>query len=312
MYEATRAYVLAGRFFKIIGLGAAKMPPVADRVFGPYFRVAFFGVPFGEKSGRTYIFRERPLTHLYELAQRLVREYEAMLGESVTLIKESGACSPDPQIASIQLTFVEPYFPKSEAQRRVTAYDKSHNVRTFFFDAPFIPGSEKVHGGLAEQWIRRTLLTVDDPMPTVWKIGHVRPENIAVHDFPPIRVAFRMIRDRVGFIANALDARDGRTVQQLLHGSLLVQVNEGPAKIAEVFLAERGKDIKYEAKLARQFVAFLGACADALHFHGAWTRDNTAFKPLQDELESGFVSLEEKLKSLLKISITAGSYHLDE
>jgi hypothetical protein len=312
LYEATRTFRLTSRFFKIIGIGAQAMPPPTERVFGPYFRVSFFGAPFGEKWGHTYIFRERPLTHLYELAQRLVREYEAMLGIAVTLIKESGECSPDPQAASIQITFVEPYFRKSESRKRVTLYDISHNVDTFFFDAPFIKDSERVHGALDEQWIRRTLLKVKAPMPSVWKVGFVPPEGIVVREFPPIRVAFRQIRDRVGFIENAYAARDARKVQQLLHGSLLVQVNEGPAKIAEVFLAKPGVDLQYEKKLGQQFVAFLNACAAALKFHGEWTRENVAFKALQDELESGFAGLEEKLMSLITMRRIGGRHQLVE
>jgi hypothetical protein len=224
-----------------------------------------------------------------------------MLGVPVTLIKESGECSPDPQAASIQITFVEPYFKKSETWKRVTPFDLSHNVSTFFFDAPFTKGSDRVHGALDQQWIRRTLLKVEDPMPSVWKVGFVPPGGIVVREFPPIRVAFRQIRDRVEFIENAFAAKDVRKVQQLLHGSLLVQVNEGPAKIAEVFLAKPGVDPKYETKLKRQFAGFLHACAAALKFHGEWTNDNVEFKALQYELEAGFAGLEQKLMSLITI-----------
>jgi hypothetical protein len=309
-YEATRTFAIAGRYFKILGIGALDMPPIADRVFGPYFRVAFFGVAFREKNGRTFIYREKPLTHLYELAQRLVQEYEAMLGTKVKLIKESGEIVEANEGPAIQITFVEPYFRKTENQKRVTLYDRTHNVSTFFFDSPFIKNSDRVHGELGEQWIKRTMLTVEAAMPSVWKVGLVKTDGIIVREFPPIRVAFRMIRDRVGFIENALEARDARKVQQLLHGSLLVMVNEGPAKIAEVFLANLGLHLKYEKKLAEQFTEFLNACWGALKFHGDWTRENVAFKALQDELEAGYVALEEKIKSLVNLKRMAGRLQL--
>jgi hypothetical protein len=312
LYEATRSFQMAGRYFKILRLSAMDLPPTADRVFGPYFRVAFFGNAFYDKNGRTFIYREKPLTHLYELAQRLVKEYETMLGVKVKLIKESGEIVGTNDGPAIQITFVEPYFRKQENDKRVTSYDISHNVQTFFFDAPFLKNSDRVHGGLEEQWIKRTMLTVEVAMPSVWKVGLVKTDGIVVREFPPIRVAFRMIRDRAAFLENALVAKDARKVQQLLHGSLLVMVNEGPAKIADVFLTKPGLDLKYEKKLAQQFVAFLNACFGALKFHGEWTRENIAFKALQDELEAGYVVIEEKVRSLVRLKRVAGKLELIE
>jgi hypothetical protein len=44
-----------------------------------------------------------------------------------------------------------------------------------------------------------------------------------------VRVAYRQLRDRVTMMERAINCRDYRKMQQLLHGSLLIQVNEGPS-----------------------------------------------------------------------------------
>jgi hypothetical protein len=73
--------------------------------------------------------------------------------------------------------------------------------------------------------------------------------------------------------------------------------------MAEVFLSLREEQdeqyAKYAEKLRGTFREFLAVCQVGLKVHGKWTNENTAFKPLQDELESGFQTLEEKLVNFL-------------
>jgi hypothetical protein len=119
----------------------------------------------------------------------------------------------------------------------------------------------------------------------------------------PVRVAYRQLQSRVDMMDKAVAAGDNRQIQQLLHGSLLVQVNEGPSKMAEVFLAVKSDDEsynKYAEKLRGSFRAFLEVNKRGLAKHGLYVREVPAFRILQDELESGYVSLEEKLADFIK------------
>jgi hypothetical protein len=121
-------------------------------------------------------------------------------------------------------------------------------------------------------------------------------------EFMPVCVAYRQLRTRVTMMETACQTHDYRQIQQLLHGSLLVQVNEGPSKMAEVFLAEPAPDDNYRKwanKLRLTFGNFLAVNEKGLRLHAKWTKENTAFRPLQDELESGFTSLAEKLAKYL-------------
>jgi hypothetical protein len=271
----------------------ACIPAEQDRLFGHYFRVTFYGVSFGDLHKKTYVYREKGLTHLYDLSNRLVQEYSEILQQPVELIKESEVKNMDPNVTAIQITFVEPYVPKQEAKG---AFDIYHGIAKFYFDTPFTKGTA-VHGSLGEQWLRRTLLTVNQTMPSI--VTLVMVADMQVKEFQPARVAFRQLRDRTRAIENALAVGDFRKMQQLLHGSLLVQVNEGPSKMAEVFLSKLGGDEKYERKLDIQFREFLRVNTMAVAAHGKWAEDNPAFKALQDELEAGLMSLGDKLRYCL-------------
>jgi hypothetical protein len=73
--------------------------------------------------------------------------------------------------------------------------------------------------------------------------------------------------------------------------------------MAEVFLSVTSEDpeyTKYAEKLRDAFRDFLKINKRGLLKHGQWVRENPAFRMLQDELESGYVSLEEKLAPYIK------------
>jgi hypothetical protein len=309
VYERFHMYAGASAFFKFhnaLCKMRGEIPPDTDRLFGHYFRVAFYGKAFGENDGGTFIYREKKLTHLYELTSRLQTEIQGLYGKPIELIKESGmvdASKLDPEILHVQLTFVEPHFAKRDQTNLVTSYDFAHKIKTFYFETPFTKGSDKAQGALDQQWIRRVLLSVDTFMPAITKMTRIRPENIAEKEYMPVRVAYRQLQSRVDMMDKAVAAGDNRQIQQLLHGSLLVQVNEGPSKMAEVFLAVTSDDAqynKYAEKLRGAFRSFLEVNKRGLAKHGLYVREVPAFRILQDELESGYVSLEEKLAAFIK------------
>ena len=207
------------------------------------------------------------MTHLFELTNRLVDYYtEICKPTKIELIKESGTVDVsklDQNKGYIQITFVEPYFPKNQNYTRVTSFERSHILDSFFFDTPFTKGGNKAQASIDQQWVRRTVLHVETPMPSIVKrINVTLSEEI---EFAPIRVAYRQIRDRISLLKNAIERLDYRAIQQLLHGSLLVQVNEGPSKMAEVFLGEDEPSpennidnyIKYKDKMKAAFKEFL-------------------------------------------------------
>lgn len=284
-----------GQIYKQI----TEIPLEVDRLFGHYFRITCYGDCFSESvNGIPYIYREKKLTHLFDVTKRLTEFYSVLFApKEIELIKESVVNLETLDLKKkgyIQITFVEPVFPKSENIKRITQYERTHLLKTFYFDTPFTKGgNNKAQGAIDQQYIRRTLLTVENPMPYIVKRSKII--DITEKEFAPIRVSYRQLKDRIAMFRSAIEQKDYRAIQQLLHGSLLVQVNEGPSKMAEIFLADDYEKSKYTQKMKTAFQQFVKINQRALNMHGKWVIDNPAFVPLQHELESGLISLVEKL-----------------
>ena len=63
-----------------------------------------------------------------------------------------------PNVAYVQLTFVEPFFTEVEKASRRTEFERRNNIQRFMYETPFTK-SGKAHGDTCNQWIRKTILT---------------------------------------------------------------------------------------------------------------------------------------------------------
>ena len=274
----------------------SQIPSDNDRLFGKYFRVSFFGQIFGKDNGKVYVYREKKIVHLFSVSDRIKNELIDVYGEDkIENIPESGSVDVaklNPSKGYYQITFVEPFYSKKELQIRSTQYEKCSNISQFSLTSPFTVGG-KAQGSVEQQWLRRTIIKTALPMPcTTKRVEVVSTQQI---DYEPIRVSYHQLVDRIASMENALSLADNRKIQQLLHGSLLVQVNEGPSKMAEVFLSN-STETKYTIKLRKAFSSFLSICDNCLKFHATWISDKPSFVSLQQEMEFGFKSLQEKLE----------------
>ncbi|OHT16439.1 hypothetical protein TRFO_02698 [Tritrichomonas foetus] len=259
---------------------AAEAPPVKQR----FFKVSFFGNTFRKEDGKTFIYRARQLTSLFEFADSIVEKYKNISNDEIILISDSDAVDVtqlDPTKNYIQVTFVEPYKPAPH----------SNSSDKFYFDRPFVPGEKKKQGTLTEQWIARTICRTKYPLPSV--VRRTIVEDIVTREYEPIINAYRQIRKRTQAMEQALEAKDSRQVQQLLHGSLIVTVNEGPEKIAEAFV--EGPESKAKNKLKHEFAKLLNILRISVQFHGEWVTNNTEFVALQVQLEDGLDDFTQKL-----------------
>ncbi|KAK8883294.1 hypothetical protein M9Y10_045945 [Tritrichomonas musculus] len=287
MLEERRLYDQIGSFFgnfQSIFSSAYNAPKVTN----PFFKVSLFGTAFTKENGKSFIYRAKELTNLFEFADTIIKKYQAISPEStIELISDSDVVDVsklDPAKNYIQVTFVEPYKPENG----------STYSNQFFFDRPFVPGEKKKQGNIINQWIARTIVTTQFHLPSVI-VRSIVIETIT-REFAPIVNAYRMIRKRTESMEAALIAKDTRQVQQLLHGSLIVTVNEGPEKIAEAFLG--GPDSKEKQKLCFEFNKMLKVLRVGVKFHGDWVTNNNEFVPLQVQLEDGLIELTSKLDKI--------------
>lgn len=107
------------------------------RIFGTYFRVGFYGSRFGDLDGEEYIYKEKILAKLPEIAHRFETFYCDKYGkENVVIIKDSKIVEQsklDSAKAYIQITYVEPYFDDFELRDRVTVFERNFNISKYYF-----------------------------------------------------------------------------------------------------------------------------------------------------------------------------------
>uniref|UniRef100_A0A8C4QN86 DOCKER domain-containing protein n=1 Tax=Eptatretus burgeri TaxID=7764 RepID=A0A8C4QN86_EPTBU len=199
------------------------------RMFGTYFRVAFYGEKFEGLDGHEFVYKEPSITKLPEISHRLEAFYGLRLGNAVVkVIKDSSSVDHsklEADKAYIQITFVEPFFERYEAKDRRTHFDKSYNLRRFMFDTPFTLDG-RPHGELNKQFKRKTVLTTSHAFPYVkTRINVVHKEENVLS---PIEVAIEDMQNKTQELVFATnrDPPDPKRLQMVLQGSIGTTVNQ--------------------------------------------------------------------------------------
>lgn len=271
------------------------------RVLGRYYRVAFYGRAFKVSDGKEFIYKEPKLTSLPEISFRLHEKYNSKHG-NVKLIQDSSKVKPEelnPAVNYIQVTFVQPYFDEEEYEKRVTYFEKEHNIRRFVFETPFTL-SGKAHGALAEQHKRKTILTTSHCFPYVKKrILVVQQEQ---YELSPIEVAIDEMQSKVKELNHviSLDPPDMKKLQLKLAGSVSVQVNAGPLAYAQTFLKNdivKNYMAKHIEGLQVIYRDFVKACGQAVELNAVLIKpDQTAY---HEDLKQRYADLKMEVASYL-------------
>uniref|UniRef100_A0A669D656 Dedicator of cytokinesis 10 n=1 Tax=Oreochromis niloticus TaxID=8128 RepID=A0A669D656_ORENI len=241
------------------------------RLFGRYYRVAFYGQGFfEEEESKEFIYKEPKLTGLSEISQRLLKLYSDKFGaENVKMIQDSNKVNPkelDPKFAYIQVTYVVPYFDEKEQCDKRTDFERHHNINRFVFETPFTLSGKK-HGDVEEQCKRRTILTTSSSFPYLKKRIQVVEQQST--EMNPIEVAIDEMSHKVSELNQLcnMEEVDMIRLQLKLQGSVSVKVNAGPMAYARAFLEEKNAK-KYpdnQVKLLKEiFRRFAEACGQAL------------------------------------------------
>ncbi|KAJ0057836.1 hypothetical protein NL108_002959, partial [Boleophthalmus pectinirostris] len=218
----------------------------AQRMFGTYFRVGFYGCHFGDLDEQEFVYKEPSITKLAEISHRLEFYSERFGDDVVEIIKGSNPVDKhklDPNKAYLQITYVEPYFDTYELKERITYFDKNYNLRTFMYCTPFTLDG-RAHGELHEQYKRKTILTTSHAFPYIkTRINVIHKEEIIL---VPIEVAIEDMQKKTQELAFATnqDPADSKMLQMVLQGCVGTTVNQGPLEVAQVFLSDIPDDPK--------------------------------------------------------------------
>uniref|UniRef100_K7FDG9 Dedicator of cytokinesis protein 10 n=1 Tax=Pelodiscus sinensis TaxID=13735 RepID=K7FDG9_PELSI len=290
-------------------LKVAEVVNSEKRLFGRYYRVAFYGQGFfEEEEGKEYIYKEPKLTGLSEISQRLLKLYADKFGsENVKMIQDSNKVNPkdlDPKYAYIQVTYVTPFFDEKEAEDRKTDFEMHHNISRFVFETPFTLSGKK-HGGVEEQCKRRTILTTSHLFPYVKKRIQVISQTST--ELNPIEVAIDEMSKKVSELKQlcTMEEVDMIRLQLKLQGSVSVKVNAGPMAYARAFLEETNAK-KYpdnQVKLLKEiFRQFAETCGHALEVNKRLIKEDQL--EYQEEMKSHYKDMLSELSVVMNEQIT--------
>ncbi len=112
----TNAHTQLESFFSKLALNDT------NRLLGRYFRVGFYGAVFGAQlDGQEFVYKEKLLTHLFSLKERLVAHFSELVGGEARLeVLEHGgiveSSSLDPNKGYLQITALRPVFNDDEVR----------------------------------------------------------------------------------------------------------------------------------------------------------------------------------------------------
>jgi hypothetical protein len=284
------------------------------RFLASYFRVGFYGIWFGDLHLKEFIYKEEALMKLGEFSIKLETLYGGQLGkDKVEIIKDSNEVDSsklDSGKAYIQVTYVEPYFEDWELKEKATVFDKSFNIRRFFFNTPYTPGG-KARGELHEQWMRRTVLSTGKCFPYVKR--RLEVTNTIKIELNPLEVAILNMTSKINEMKTVLNRTpcDSKLLQMQLQGGIATAVNQGPFAIAKCFLEDvpLAEQTYLHHKLKVCFKEFTKRCHEALEKNEAligeeqydYQRElNRKFKDFQTQLQPMVATHRSKATSSLK------------
>ncbi|XP_038830362.1 dedicator of cytokinesis protein 10-like [Salvelinus namaycush] len=278
------------------------------RLFGRYYRVAFYGLGFfEEEESKEFIYKEPKLTGLSEISQRLLKLYSDKFGaDNVKMIQDSNKVNPkdlDPKYAYIQVTYVVPYFDDKEQQEKKTDFERHHNINRFVFETPFTLLGKK-HGDVEEQCKRRTILTTNSTFPYLKKRIQVVEQQST--EMNPIEVAIDEMSCKVSELNQlcAMAEVDMIRLQLKLQGSVSVKVNAGPMAYARAFLEEKNAK-KYpdnQVKLLKEiFRQFAEACGQALDVNERLIKEDQL--EYQEEMRAHYRDMLTELSTVMNEQI---------
>jgi len=191
---------------------------------------------------------------------------------------------------------VQPYLdPVAYTGKSVPVFDQNFNVDKFFFETPFGLKGGGQTDSLADQYKRKTILETERVFPYVNKRIRIRSKREII--LSPIENAIELVEGRCEALLTEINSTlpSTKTLQQVLQGSVLAQVNAGAIHICEVFL---GKDSGFPKemiiKLREAISKFLMLCGRAVELNERLIKDDQL--EFQRKLQQGYLDIEQKIK----------------
>uniref|UniRef100_A0A673IGJ6 Dedicator of cytokinesis 10 n=1 Tax=Sinocyclocheilus rhinocerous TaxID=307959 RepID=A0A673IGJ6_9TELE len=254
------------------------------RLFGRYYRVAFYGQGFfEEEESKEFIYKEPKLTGLSEISQRLLKLYSDKFGaDNVKMIQDSNKVNPkdlDPRFAYIQVTYVVPYFNEKEQIKSELPINSHLCCLCCSAASSGFPFLKK-------------------------RVEVVEQQSTEMN---PIEVAIDEMSCKVSELNQlcGMEEVDMIRLQLKLQGSVSVKVNAGPMAYARAFLEEKNAK-KYpdnQVKLLKEiFRQFADACGQALKVNERLIKEDQL--EYQEEMKAHYKDMLTELSAIMNEQVS--------
>eukprot|EP00835_Amoeboradix_gromovi_P003968 NODE_285_length_11794_cov_0.197178.p3 type:complete len:500 gc:universal NODE_285_length_11794_cov_0.197178:7393-5894(-) len=296
LYESQKNYASLSQLYRNMADcydSLLKVEMTHGRVFDIFYRVGFFGKQFGKYNGQQFIYKERLVTQLAEICERMKSTYGDVC-EKLELIQDSRTVDVKTlkdDVAYIQITHVKP-------SKEGSQFDKNFKIDKFVFSTPFTKNG-KAHGGVDTQYLRKYVVYTEKPFP--YLVKRIKIKKIDDYELTPIEVCIDNLEERLVDMKLVLTRQppDIKELQRVLSGSVRVQVNSGPLEIAKVFFGQRAT-MPHEkiVHLEKIFREFLKLSEESLILNKKLIKNDQI--EFQEDLEEGYAELKIKLLTAIE------------
>eukprot|EP00834_Sanchytrium_tribonematis_P005889 NODE_390_length_8164_cov_0.195908.p2 type:complete len:506 gc:universal NODE_390_length_8164_cov_0.195908:5371-6888(+) len=267
-----------------------KIEATHSRVFDTFYRIAFFGSGFKKLDGQQFVYKERLITQLSEICERMKLTFADLNPELIQDSRPVDVKSLKPG-HYIQISNVKPHKIGSQ-------FDKNFKIDKFIFSTPFTKNG-KAHGTVDTQCLRKFIVHTEKPFPYLTK--RIKISKIEDFELSPIEVSIDNLEERLVDMRLVLcrNPPDIKELQRVLSGSVRVTVNSGPLEVCRVFFSQRQQfPVDKIQQLEKIFREFLKLSDEALTLNKKLIKaDQIEF---QEDLEQGFEELKKQILILMK------------
>jgi len=137
--------------------------------------------------------------------------------------------------------------------KKMIRIKKNFNLKKFIMNQPFTKSGETHGSSLEDQWVEQTIFTCEKAFPYIRHRVKVKSKEVTTIE--PTKNAMNLLQSKIDSLNKILvdtDQISANTLQLILQGALLTQVNAGPLAIGEVFCNK-----KYPKEVRTEIIALL-------------------------------------------------------
>eukprot|EP01103_Thecamoeba_quadrilineata_P019234 TRINITY_DN769_c0_g2_i1.p1 TRINITY_DN769_c0_g2~~TRINITY_DN769_c0_g2_i1.p1 ORF type:complete len:1872 (+),score=378.58 TRINITY_DN769_c0_g2_i1:39-5654(+) len=239
------------------------------RLFPKFYRVGFYGAMLKDldMDGKEYIYKREARVNLSVMQQQLKDTYSPKVGlENIVIIPntEVDPSTLEPNKIYIQIASVRQFSAMTENSHD-SPFDQYFNANEFIFESAHTAGKGLQQSETSQQQKKKSIFGCELSFPYIKnRLLIIKKSEVIL---TPLENAIELLEERILRLRQELNAAEPRVnvLQQLLQGSVVPMVNEGPLKICEIFLAEQQRYPEEQVQeLKRVLQQFSRDCGFAL------------------------------------------------